>query len=329
MGEFDIGNATIIAGVRFEQTDTEYSAYDILFIDGDAEPPAAVSGENDYTHTLPSLHLRWALQDDLLLRAAWTNTLGRPSYEVLAPFRLFEIEEDDPGVYQGEAEQGNPDLVPLESMNFDLALEWYLTSGGILAAGVFYKDIDNPIFTRITEIEEEEYEGRFFSELEITTTDNADSGEIFGVELNYQQQFIGLPSFFSGFGVALNYTYTDSEANVFDRDDPVPFFLQSEHVGNAALFYERSGFEARVAYTYYSTYLDAVGDDVSQDLYFDDRGQLDFKASYQFTEHFNAFVEVLNINDAPLRMYSGKESGRLAENEIYSWNAIAGIQMKF
>ena len=331
MGEFDVGNATIIGGVRYEQTDTSFSAYDLVFVDGDAEPPVPVSGDNDYDHWLPSLHLRWALRDDLLLRAAWTNTLGRPSYEVLAPFRIFQIDEDedDPDVFQGETEQGNSNLVPLESMNFDAALEWYLESGGILAAGVFYKDIENPIFTRITEIEEEEYEGRFFSELEVTTTDNADSGEIFGVELNYQQQFLGLPSLFAGFGVALNYTYTDSEATVFDRDDPVPFFLQSEHVGNAALFYEWAGFEARLAYTYYSTYLDAIGDDESQDLYFDDRGQLDFKASYQFTEHFNAYFEVLNMTDAPLRMYSGKESGRLAENEIYSWNAMAGIQVKF
>lgn len=331
MGEFDVGNATIIGGVRYEQTDTSFSAYDLVFLGDDAEPPVQVSGDTDYDHWLPSLHLRWALRDDLLLRAAWTNTLGRPSYEVLAPFRIFQIDEDedDPDVFEGEAEQGNPNLVPLESMNFDMALEWYLESGGILAAGVFYKDIENPIFTRITEIEEEDYQGRFFSELEVTTTDNADSGDIFGVEFNYQQQFLGLPSLFAGFGVALNYTYTDSEATVFDRDDPVPFFLQSEHVGNAALFYEWAGFEARLAYTYYSTYLDAIGGDESQDLYFDDRGQLDFKTSYQFSEHFNAYFEVLNMTDAPLRMYSGKESGRLAENEIYSWNAMAGIQVKF
>jgi TonB-dependent receptor len=331
MGEYDIGDMTILGGVRYEQTDTDFSAYDLLFLDGDAETPVPVSGDNDYDHWLPSLHLRWAMTDDLLLRAAWTNTLGRPSYEVLAPFRIFEIDEDedDPGIYEGEAEAGNPDLVPLEAMNFDIALEWYLQSGGILAAGIFYKDIENPIFTRITELEDEPFEGRDFSELVLVTTDNAESGDIFGIELNYQQQFVMLPGFFGGFGVALNYTYTDSEADVFGRDESVPFFLQSEHVGNASLFYERAGFEARIAYTYYSTYLDALGDDESQDLYFDDRGQLDFKASYQFSEHFNAFVQFLNMTDEPLRMFSGRQSGRLAENEIYSWNAMAGFQVKF
>lgn len=329
MSTVDLGRATVVGGVRVERTETEFSAFDLIFLDGDPEAPAPVMGSDSYTHWLPSLHLRMELRDDLLLRAAWTNTIGRPSYEVNVPFRIFEIDEDGPATFEGEAEAGNPELEPLESMNFDLALEWYLESGGILAAGLFYKDIDKPIFTRFTEIEDGDFEGRFFSELVIETTDNAESGEILGLELNYQQQFVGLPDPWRGFGVALNYTYTDSEADVFDRDKPVPFFLQSDHIGNAALFFERSGFEARLAYTYYSTYLDALGDDVAQDLYFDKRGQLDFKTSYQVTDHVDVFFEALNITDEPLRFFSGKNSGRLAENEIYSWNVVGGVQVSF
>jgi TonB-dependent receptor len=203
-----------------------------------------------------------------------------------------------------------------------------MESGGILAVGVFFKDIDKPIYTRISEFSGD-FEGRTYSELELTTTDNAESGEIFGIEFNYQQQFLGLPGIWNGFGVAFNYTYSDSEATVFDRPDKLPFFLQSEHIGNAQLFFERSGFEARIAYTYYSTYLDAVGDDATTDLYFDKRGQLDFKANYDFTQHWSAYVEALNMTDEPLRFFSGRNSGRLAENEIYGWNAVAGVRVRF
>lgn len=329
MGTMSIGRATINAGVRFEDTSTDFSAFDLIFLDGDAEPPVPVSGASSYTDWLPSVHLRMAITDNLLFRAAWTNTIGRPSYEVLAPFRIFEIDEDSPGVFEGEAEAGNSDLVPLESSNFDLALEWYLESGGILAAGIFFKDIDNPIFTRFLEFEDADFEGRFFSELVVETTDNADTGEILGIELNYQQQFVDLPPPFNGFGVALNYTYADSEATVFDRAEKVPFFLQSEHIGNAALYYERSGFEARIAYTYYSTYLDSIGDDVTQDLYLDDRGQLDLKASYEVGENWSVFAEFLNLTDEPLRFFSGRRSGRLAENEIYGWNAKVGVSLRY
>lgn len=329
MGTMDIGRATVIAGVRYEHTDTNFSAYDLIFIDGDPEDPAPVSGGKSYDHWLPNLQVRYALTDNVLLRGAWTNTLGRPSYEVNAPFRIFEIEEDDPGVFEGQAEAGNPNLEPLESSNLDLALEWYMESGGILAVGLFYKDIDKPIFTRISLLENTDFEGRFFSELEVETTDNADTGEIKGIEFNYQQQFLGLPEPFNGFGVSLNYTYTDSEANIFGREDALPFFLQSDHIGNAVVFFERSGFEARLAYTYYSTYLDSVGDDASQDYYFDDRGQLDFKASYAITEHWSTYAEWKNITDEPLRFTSGRRSNRLAENEIYGWDIVAGVSLRF
>ena len=62
----------------------------------------------------------------------------------------------------------------------------------------------------------------------------------------------------------------------------------------------------------------------TQDLYVDEHGQLDFKVSYDFSKQFSAFFQVQNINDEPLRFFSGDKS-RLAENEIYSWNMLARV----
>jgi TonB-dependent receptor len=339
MGQLQVGTATFIAGARIERTETDFDAYDIQFVDGDApNPPPQVHGKKDYTNVLPDLLMTWAIRDDLLLRAAWTNTIGRPSYEQNVPFRIFEIELDDEGdpddpsddEFEGAIERGNSDLDPLESMNFDVALEWYLQPAGLLSAGVFFKDIDNPIYNRLQILEDEEFEGRFYSELEIQQFQNAPSGEIIGVELGFQQQFTSLPGLLRGLGVSLSYTWTDSESEVqvLDTTRKVPFFLQSEHIGNIALFYELSGLELRLAYAYRSEYLDAIGDTADQDLYVDTHGQLDFKASYQFTEQASAFIQWQNITDEPLRFYSGDRS-RLAENEIYGWNMLAGMTFKF
>ncbi len=337
MGQLQVGTATFIGGVRVEQTDTDFDAFDIVFLDGDAaNPPPQVTGSKKYSNVLPDLLMTWAVREDLLLRAAWTNTMGRPSYEENVPFRIFEIELDEEGVdgepdaFEGAIEAGNSDLDPLESMNWDAALEWYLQPAGLLSAGLFFKDIDNPIFNRIQTLEDEEFEGRLYSELEIQQFQNADSGEIVGVELGFQQQFSGLPGLLRGLGVSLSYTWTDSEAEVqvLDTTRKVPFFLQSEHIGNAAVFYEISGLELRLAYAYRSEYLDAIGDTPAQDLYVDKHGQLDFKASYQFTKQASGFIQWQNINDEPLRFFSGDRS-RLAENEIYSWNVLAGMSFKF
>jgi TonB-dependent receptor len=322
------GRLDVIGGVRYEDTSADYGAYQLVFEDGDLDPDAPfVRGGKDYDHTLPSLHLRYALREDVLLRAAWTNTIGRPAYESLVPFRNFEIDPDG-DVFEGSLEQGNPDLEALESMNFDVSLEWYPEPAGLLSVGIFSKDIDNPIFTQVGTLEDVVFEGRPFSELEISQPRNAPSGDLLGVEFNYQQQFVMLPPPFDGLGLALNYTYTDGEATLFDRDDKVPFFLQPEHTGNISLFYEKSGFEARIAWTYRSEYLDEVSaDGPEQDVYVDERSQLDVKLSYAINPKWRVYAEFLNLTDEPLRYLNGNT--RLAENELYSWNMMAGVQARF
>lgn len=325
MGTLNLGRTVLTGGVRVERTESEYTGFDVVLTGDDAAVPNQLRGEKNYTNWLPGLQARFNVSDDLILRAAWTNTIGRPSYETTVPYRLFEIDDTE-----GEIEMGNPGLDPLESMNFDASFEWYLEAG-IVSAGFFYKDIDNPIFQRFIHTESDEpflFEGREFNELTISRPENAESGKIMGLELNYQQQLRMLPYPFDGLGVAINYTYSDSESKVFDRPDELPFFLQSEHVGNLALFYEKRGLELRLAYTYRSEYLDELGDSPATDLWIDAHGQLDFKSSYEFTPHFTAFLQLQNITDEPLRLLSGNRR-RLAENEIYSWNATMGVQLKF
>lgn len=329
MASLDVGNATFVGGVRVERTETDFSAYDVQIVDGDAQdPPPQVTGTKNYTNWLPGLQMTWSIRDDLIARAAWTNTIGRPSYEQNVPFRIFEIEEDDPDVFEGAIEMGNPELDALESANYDLALEWYLRPTGILSGGLFYKDIDHPIFTRLQTLEDVTFEGRFYSELETEQAQNASNGNIFGIEFSYQQQFSMLPGFLRGLGVSVGYTWTDSEADAPGRSAKVPFFMQSEHVANAALFYEMAGLELRLGYAYRSEYLYALGDAVAEDLYIDRHGQLDFKASYDFTKQVGAFFQVNNITNEPLRYVSGTRA-RLAENEFYSWSMMAGVSVKF
>jgi TonB-dependent receptor len=328
MSTVEIGNAVLIGGVRMERTESEFTAFDIAFDDGDvAAAPTAVRGAKNYSNWLPGLQARFNIADNLIARAAWTNTIGRPSYETTVPFRVFDTEPDGEDAFEGEIETGNPDLDPLESMNLDASFEWYLPAG-IVSAGVFYKDIENPIFTRFTVLEDVQFEGRFFTDLTITRPENADSGRILGLELNFQQQFRDLPYPFDGLGLGVNYTYSDSESSVFDRADKLPFFLQSEHVGNIAVFYEKRGLELRLAYSYRSEYLDTLGEDQETDLWVDAYGQLDFKSSYEFSRHFTTFLQVQNITNESLRLLSGSRR-RLAENEIYSWNALVGVQIKF
>ncbi|WP_438481120.1 TonB-dependent receptor [Oleiharenicola lentus] len=326
MASLDLNKTmNVLAGVRYEATEANYGANQLF--NGTWR---RVTGSQDYDNVLPGLHFNWRPTDKTVIRAAWTNTLSRPGYADLAPRGTFDSIETSvgSGVYTGTLSSGNPNLKPFESMNFDVSVEYYLKNSGILSAGVFHKRLKNPIYSRVILETNVTREGRLYQTLTTTEPDNADSGEITGLELNYQQFFKFLPSPFDGLGVNLNYTVIDSSVKLFTRTDELPFFKQSDRIVNAALFYEKYKWEARVAVSYSGDYLDAVGANTDTDIYVRGRAPVDFKVSYRINSQFKVFAELLNITEEPLREYTGIRS-RENDYEIYESKARAGLNFTF
>ena len=316
MFSVDIGDVNVIAGVRAEYTDATYNAFIVDLPVDPANPATAVTDDASYLDWLPSVHVNWRPTDNWIVRGAWTNTIGRPNFQDLAP----SLESDD-----GEGETGNSDLQPFESMGLDLSVEYYLQPSGIVSLGVFYKDIDNPIFTRVRN--DVTFRGIFFDEL--AQPENADSGSLLGVEFNWEQQFVMLPGAFSGLGASLNLTFIDSEVDVIGREsDDLPFFRQPDRIANAAIFYAIGPLEARVAASYRDDYLQEIGGDGTEDVYFGERTQVDVKLSYAPTDRWSFFGEVQNVNDDSRREFQGVSS-RLFADEIYSWTALVGVTATF
>lgn len=311
--------SNLLGGVRVERTESDFSAFEVR--NGTA---ARLALDHSYTEVLPGLHYTVRPSDRLVLRAAWTNTYGRTNYTDLAPRNVLDDIDLGGGVFQGSLSAGNPNLQPYESMNFDVSAELYLKNAGILSVGVFHKIIDNPVYRNSYVLTNTTYGGRNYSTLSVSRPENADKGDITGVEFNYQQFFNRLPSPFDGLGVNLNYTITDSSATIPGRAGKVPFFKQSDQIGNLAFVYEKYGIEARLAYAFNSDYLSSVGSNADQDSYVAERKVWDAKVSYRLNPRFRIFAEFLNINEEPLREFQGYSS-RPSSLEIYSWNANVGI----
>lgn len=317
MASVNVGDWAFTGGVRVEETDAKYNAFFLDLPPADPLNPATpISGSTKYTDVLPSLHMTYRPNDTIVVRAAWTNTIGRPDYEDVVP--SLEIEDD-------VGSSGNPELEPFESMGLDLSFEYYFEPAGIFSIGVFYKDIDNPIFTSRTE----NVTINGIPLLSINRPENADSGSLLGLELNLERQFVNLPSPFDGLGASVNLTFIDSEVNVFGREsDDLSFIRQPDMIGNLSVFYAIGSLEARVALTYRDSYLDGIGGSTLNDIYADERTQVDFKLSYDATENLSFFGEVQNINDATRREYQSVSS-RLAADELYSWTALLGASYAF
>src|SRR5207244_4397662 len=102
--------------------------------------------------------------------------------------------------------------------------------------------IKDPIYSFRETLTNVTVDGRTYATLRYTQPRNADEGEIAGLELAYQQQFVFLPGIWSGFGVAANLTLIDSHVDTFDRR--ADFLQQSDTLYGAQLFYQKGPFEA-------------------------------------------------------------------------------------
>lgn len=314
MGKAEFGKLTALAGARYEQIDIEYTGNEVVFNDdGDYEATNPVLGENNYGNLFPMVHLRYRLMDNTNLRAAWTNSMARPNYYDLTPYRLVFREDE-------EMEIGNPELEPTTAMNIDLMAEHYFTSVGVLSGGFFYKQLKDYIYASTYE-----QNGGVFANYETTQPVNGEEATILGFELNWQQQLTFLPGALSGLGIYANYTFTDSEAEVPGRDEKITLPGQAQHVGNVALSYEKYGFSGRVALNFAGEFISEVGGEAADDIYYDKHVQLDISLSQRVTDQIQVFAELINLTDEPLRYYQGTTEFPISQ-EFYSWWGHFGVR---
>ena len=157
---FDIGDrpANVALGVRYEETDVTSSALVPIATEvrwAAANEFSVQFGEPDFTtlggkydYVLPSLDFDIEVVDNVILRAAYSETIGRPGWgDIQGGQTINQLIRLD----GGDGQQGDPGLLPLESQNYDLSFEWYYADSSYFAVGYFRKDIDN--YIGITQIQ--------------------------------------------------------------------------------------------------------------------------------------------------------------------------------
>lgn len=298
MGRIDLDELRLLAGVRYEGTEHKFKG---VSFDGDATYQD-VNSKNNYSHVLPSLHARYQLNSDTQFRAAWTNSVVRPTFEQMAPNFVDDGEE---------AQFGNTQLKALESANYDLGVEYFTGTAGTISAFVFYKDIDNFVYETdlAGSIGWEDYD-------EVKTFENGDGADLTGLELSYSQKMSMLPSPFNGFLISTNATVSSSDARVSSYDEgkqvsrDISMPNQSDLTGNFILGYEYDALMLRLAANYKSDYLLEVSDitDKRADVYQAAQTQLDFSASYKLQDNVKVNFEIANLTDEPYYTYSNNEN---------------------
>ena len=121
-----------VPGVRLESFEQNIS-YDVINLGNNGVD----SKSSKETFILPSLNIKYALNDDQNLRLSASKTVSTPEFKEIAPF-----------VYEDVSTRigGNPDVLGYSDiLNIDLKYEWFFSKNEIFSLGAFTKQIDNPI----------------------------------------------------------------------------------------------------------------------------------------------------------------------------------------
>ncbi|MBI4350026.1 MAG: TonB-dependent receptor [Elusimicrobia bacterium] len=221
MDQAELGDSlTLTPGLRVELTDGAYRT------------AAGTSAAGNFTDWNPSLHARLRLGRGWQARGSFARTIGRPAFKDKVPTRS---EKPD------KIEEGNPELKAAASLNYEAGLEKFLGKSGVLAAGVFYKDV--------RDIVEKQQVGTE-SGKPVVKPVNVSEAAVRGLELELKTGlgFIGLERF----SLSSGYSLLDSAVK-----DPVTgqerkLKDQPDSIGSAILRYEsvKGAFTASVGANY-------------------------------------------------------------------------------
>ncbi|UCE17317.1 MAG: TonB-dependent receptor [Gemmatimonadota bacterium] len=340
--ELNLGNTFLfLPGVRYEKTTNDYAATYATPIETEDEEKLIMRGVIDttgvrsYEKFLPMFHIRYKPKTWFDIRLAATRTLSRPNYYNLVPWRTFTNEG-------ATLEQGNPDLKPVISWNYDCFLS-FNNRLGLFTIGLFTKEVENVDYTRTRHVEKEEDLGKITIIIQPENVEK--TTHVKGYEVELQTNLKTLPSPFNGVVIYANYSHISSETFypfLLVEHGPPPFFMpifidtlrtapmigQSDHIANLSLGYEKGGFSGRVSMIYQGNILNQVDIREQLDEYKSDFIRWDIALQQRVHKGVSLFVNLNNISDRSEGTFLWKEMFP-TNDEFFGWTADLGIRYKF
>ncbi len=285
-----------VGGARLESTE-------MTGVSGDT---TLARGRLDDSDWLPSLNFIYSMTDNMNLRIAYTNTIARPTFRELAPYRNFEFITDF-------VVEGNPNLERTLIRNYDMRWEWFVNPGELLAVSGFYKDFDNPI---------ERFQDAGVPN-GLMSVQNVQSARILGVELELRKNLGMFGSLLDNFSLGSNLSLVHSEVDIPEEElftirasDPDAagkrdFQGQSPYIFNLDFSYgnPKISLNAGLFYNIFGDRLSIITEGASPDVFERGYGSLDFKFSKGLFQNFKVSFAARNILNPDIK-FSQELSGR-------------------
>jgi TonB-dependent receptor len=160
---------------------------------------------------------------------------------------------------------------------------------------------------------------------DITAPSNANRTQIHGFEFSLQHLFWD-----TGFGMQANWSLPSGGAQWNALEIGSQFALPGlSRSYNVIGFFEKWGFQTRVAYSHRGAFLAGLGQiqQANEPVYTAAYGQLDMSASYDFNPHFGVFFDAINLTSASQRQYGRYSEQFISANEGFARYQV-GVRVK-
>jgi len=292
--------------------------------------------ERSYTDYLPSMNLAYAATEDVVLRAAWSKNMQALDLAQWGDGKsvgsVFNEDCNCMRVANGTL-NGNPELNPWRSENYSLSAEWYQGEASMAYIATYGIDIESFTQSDTIMIDEPDSDGVSRGPHPFTANVQGNGGDVTGYEIGAKiafSDFLDI-AILNNVGIDANYTYSDSsqDAKGVNGKD-LPFVGLSEDTYNFVVWYEQEEFSMRLAYNARSPRLMAQGNGNTggQSLYQDDYAQLDFNATYNFSETVSFYVNGSNITEEYQQTFIEFEEQKAFQN-VYEARWTIGTRVSF
>ncbi len=279
-------NLTANIGLRMDKVDLSVT-YDVAH---------TTAGEVtiDTAYFLPSLNLKYDLNDKNSLRLGASKTYTLPQSKEISPYQYVNI---------SFASQGNPNIKPSDNYNIDLKWDYYLSPGELLTVTGFYKYIERPI----GRVDQANSAG-------LLTYDNiSDHAIVGGIEFEFRKNIFNRYDSQRermnrlSLGLNASYIHTDMLLNILNTE-PRKSGLEgaSPFLTNADFSYHYTKGEknivASLIFNYFSDRIHTVGATGFKDIMEEGVPTLSFASTYSVNRRLSFKLNASNLLNSPYRL---------------------------
>jgi iron complex outermembrane recepter protein len=262
----------------------------------------AVRQKASYDGLYPSVNSSFAITNDLLVRAAYARTIGRPDLHQIIPSTVITAPTD---AGTGRITVVNSGLEPWSANNYDLTVEAYNIKNVVASASWFYKDIKNFFASTSTPVTPEILNSLQLSEEYLNyiyvTSRNAGSAAVSGFELSYQHTLTFIPVIGRNlriFGNLTRLSLSGPNAGVFTE-------FSNKNV-NGGISYVHKRFVTKFAFSHHGWVRrdNAAASATTLPGSYQWRApatKYDISAEYRFHRRFSLYGSVRNLTSEPMK----------------------------